>query len=34
MRFDLPRAADLEELRRKLQEIEESLHVDITLSPA
>jgi len=34
MRFDLPRAADLEALRRKLQGIEESLHVDITLSPA
>jgi len=34
MRFDLPRAADLEGLRRKLQGIEESLHVDITLAPA
>jgi len=34
IRFDLPRSADQAALRRKLEAIEESLHVDITLSPA
>src|SRR2546422_10417285 len=34
IRFDLPRAADQEALRRKLEAIEESLHIDITPSPA
>jgi glycine cleavage system transcriptional repressor len=34
IRFDLPRAADPEGLRRKLEGIEESLHIDISLSPA
>jgi glycine cleavage system transcriptional repressor len=34
MRFDLPPAADVEGLRRKLAAIEESLHIEIVLSPA
>ena len=34
MRFDLPRAADVEALRRQLAAIESSLHIEITLSPA
>jgi len=34
IRFDLPRAADPEGLRRKLEAIEASLHIDISLSPA
>ena len=33
LRFDLPRSADPEALRRRLQAIEESLHIDITLTP-
>ena len=33
LRFDLPRSADAEALRRRLQAIEESLHIDITLAP-
>jgi len=32
--FELPRAADLEALRGRLASIEQSLHIDITLSPA
>jgi glycine cleavage system transcriptional repressor len=34
MRFDLPRAADVEALRRALAAIEHALNVEITLSPA
>ncbi|HEU4401382.1 MAG TPA: ACT domain-containing protein [Candidatus Polarisedimenticolia bacterium] len=33
MRFDLPVAANLEALRKKLADIENALHVDITLTP-
>ncbi len=32
LRFDLPRSSDLETLRRRLQAIEDSLHIDITLT--
>ena len=32
MRFDLPPSADVEELRRKLAAIEDSLHIEIVLS--
>ncbi|MBI4168328.1 MAG: hypothetical protein HY510_00170 [Acidobacteria bacterium] len=34
MRFDLPSGADVEALRRRLSAIENSLHIEITLSPA
>jgi len=33
IRFDLPRSVDPDGLRRTLQAVEESLHIDITLSP-
>ncbi len=34
LRFDLPRAADVEALRKTLSGIEEALRVEITLTPA
>jgi glycine cleavage system transcriptional repressor len=34
MRFDLPASVDIETLRRKVEEIEEALQVEITLQPA
>jgi glycine cleavage system transcriptional repressor len=34
MRFDLPRAADVEALRRELAKIEHALNIEISLSPA
>jgi glycine cleavage system regulatory protein len=34
MRFDLPAGADLDALRKRLSAIEDSLHIEIALSPA